>query len=174
MKIIKTKKIVDDSVKPGTFNIIITSFFYTGFFPFASGTAGSIAGLLPFLIPGFGKIPVLIAAIVLFSAAALFNSSDVIRKYGDDPSVIVIDEVIGMWVTVLVFMLLDGGNVNTIQFVLLFFAFRFFDIVKIQPARYFDNMKNPTGILMDDVVSGIYAGAAVFLFSLTKFTDKIF
>lgn len=174
MKIIKTKKIIDNSVKPRTFDIIVTSFFYTGFFPVASGTIGSIAALIPFLIPEFGNPIVLVSAIVLFSAAALVSTKDVIKRYGDDPSVIVIDEVIGMWVTVLVYMLFVPGKVNLVYYVLLFMAFRFFDIVKIQPARYFDNMKSPAGVLMDDVVSGIYAGAAVYLLSLTKLPEKLF
>lgn len=46
-----------------------------------------------------------------------------------------------------------------------FFAFRFFDIVKLEPAKYFDNKDSGWGIMMDDIAAGLYAGisSAVFL-----------
>ncbi|MCY7360533.1 MAG: phosphatidylglycerophosphatase A, partial [Ignavibacteria bacterium] len=97
----------------------------------------------------------------------IITSKVMIRKYGDDPSVVVIDEVVGMWITMLIFNLLTSfENVSLINLIILFLAFRFFDIVKIQPAKYFDKMENAFGIMMDDVIAGIYAGFTVYLITL--------
>jgi phosphatidylglycerophosphatase A len=39
-----------------------------------------------------------------------------------------------------------------------FVIFRFFDIIKLQPAKYFDDLKNGYGVMMDDISAGLYAG----------------
>ncbi|MBV6479361.1 MAG: Phosphatidylglycerophosphatase A [Ignavibacteria bacterium] len=173
MKIIKTKKIADESIKPGILNILISSFFYTGYFPVASGTIGSLAALIPFLIPEFSNPVVLTAVIVITVIAALMTSNEVMKRYGDDPSVIVIDEVIGMWTAVLIYVLPAGDSISLIQLILLFLFFRIFDIIKIQPAKYFDDMKNAAGVIMDDVISGIYSGILVYILHITGLTEKI-
>jgi len=70
-----------------------------------------------------------------------------------DQNQIVIDEVLGMLITS---VSLPVSN----QFLWLFLGFiffRLFDIIKIPPANYFDKMKNSFGVMMDDVVAGIYA-----------------
>lgn len=83
-----------------------------------------------------------------------------IKRYGDDPSVVVIDEIIGMWITVLIVIIWFSESVALTPLALMisFLAFRIFDIFKLFPANYFDKMKSGFGIVMDDVVSGIYAG----------------
>lgn len=167
MRIIKRKKIEDDSVEVGIFNKIIASFFFTGYFPTASGTLGSLAGLLFFLIPGFSNKPVIISAMVLIFVAGIITSKSMMKRYGDDPSVIVIDEVLGMWIAVFLFEAFSGIYCSVIQLLVLFFAFRIFDIIKIQPAKYFDKINSPFGIMMDDVVSGIYAAVIVYLIYTT-------
>ena len=88
------------------------------------------------------------------------------KKYGDDPSVVVIDEAVGMWITVLLYIVLPHDPpLDLIHLIICFFAFRFFDITKIQPAKYFDKLNSGFGIMMDDVVAGIYAGVAAHLVS---------
>ena len=70
------------------------------------------------------------------------------KKYGHDPSVVTIDEVAGMWVS-LVFL-----PKSIIVALTAFLAFRIFDIIKPYPARLFDEMHGGIGIMMDDVVAG--------------------
>lgn len=71
-----------------------------------------------------------------------------------DPQWIVIDEFLGMSVAWLFIQ-----NHNLLHLIILFILFRFFDIIKIWPASYFDKkMDHGAGTILDDIVSGIYAG----------------
>jgi len=167
MRFMKEKKIVDANVKIDLFSLIFSSCLFTGFIPKASGTFGSLFGCLFFFIKGFERTGIILPAIIICFILGIITSKVMIRKYGDDPSVVVIDEVVGMWITILIFNLLTSfENVSLINLIILFLAFRFFDIVKIQPAKYFDKMENAFGIMMDDVIAGIYAGFTVYLITL--------
>lgn len=159
MRIIKKKEIIDNNIRVNFFALIFNSFFFIGFIPVASGTFASAFSLLPFLIKPFNDIFVLILFIVIFFIISLFTGKSLIEKYGKDPSIYVMDEVIGMWLTMFVIRIFFSDILLT-DFVIGFLSFRFFDIVKIQPSIYFDKLNNSFGILMDDVISGIYAGFA--------------
>jgi phosphatidylglycerophosphatase A len=163
LRFIKEKKIVDESIKIDFFTNIFTSFFYTGYFPKASGTVGSAAALLIFYFDIFKNPLTLLILIIVFFITGVYTSKLMIRKFGDDPSVIVIDEAIGMWITVLIYTVMHPFPIGFFQLAICFFAFRFFDITKIQPAKYFDRLNSGFGIMMDDVVAGIYAGVFVCL-----------
>jgi phosphatidylglycerophosphatase A len=142
-------------------DILFLSFFGVGFIPFAPGTFGSLA-ILPFLYilgkfnpPFFLFIPFIIISTIVSSFIA-----EIVQKQLKlhDPQWIVIDEVIGMSVA----WLFIGEHTFT-RLLILFVLFRFFDIVKIWPASYFDKkVTHGAGTILDDVVSGIYAGL-VFL-----------
>ena len=85
-------------------------------------------------------------------------SAFVIRKrYGDDPSIVVIDEIVGMWITLL--FLPKSFMISLIAFIL----FRAHDIVKIPPARQLESLRNGFGIMLDDVVAGAYANLSVWI-----------
>ncbi len=71
-----------------------------------------------------------------------------------DPSIIVIDEIVGMWIT----MLLIPKTVPAI--VIGFVLFRLFDIIKPYPAKQLEHIPSGWGIMLDDVVAGIYANIA--------------
>ena len=132
---------------------ILASFFYLGYSPIAPGTMGTIGAIpLYYLLTAYlTNIQYLIAAIILtvfgiiisFKAVALYNE--------DDAKEIVIDEVVGYLVT----MILIAPN--TLNIVLGFFLFRFFDIVKPFPVRRFERLRGGYGVVMDDVVAGIMA-----------------
>lgn len=92
-------------------------------------------------------------------------------RYGNDPPEIVIDEIAGLWFTyligniiLLIFFRLrvfdpSAGFFQALVFGFIgFLMFRIFDIVKFQPAKYFDCKKSGFGVMMDDIVSGFYAG----------------
>jgi phosphatidylglycerophosphatase A len=81
------------------------------------------------------------------------------KKYQvHDPSWIVIDEVLGILVTYALCPLKSFLGVF-----ILFVLFRFFDIVKVWPASYFDRMTHGAGTILDDIVSGVYAGLVALL-----------
>lgn len=136
---------------------LFLSFFGVGYLPFAPGTWGTLA-TLPFLYfigrfnpPFFLFIPFLVIMTIISS----FVAESVQRNFKlHDPGWIVIDEVLGMIVAWLFIQ-----EHNLLQLGILFVLFRLFDIVKIWPASYFDKkVLHGYGTIVDDLVSGIYAG----------------
>ena len=162
MRFIKEKIITDQNAKVDVFSNLFSSCFYIGYIPKASGTFGSLFGILFFLIDDFKKPEILLPAIIICFIAGIFTSGVMMKKFGDDPSVVVIDEVVGIWITVMVYLFFTKGEYGIYTLILLFFAFRFFDIEKIQPAKFYDNSKTAFGVMMDDVIAGIYAGICTF------------
>jgi len=128
-----------------------------GYSPLAPGTVGTLAGIPVFYLLAFLPAPLYI----LFWCALLFVAFRVAdiagHIYGEaDDKRIVIDELAGYLVTV---ALLPFSWRNAL---LGFLLFRVFDIVKPPPASWFDrHLKNGYGVVMDDVVAGIYG--ALFL-----------
>lgn len=166
MRLIKTKKIVDENVKIDFFTMFLASAFFTGYFPVASGTVGSLFAVLFILIPGFYSPVVLITLFLIFLFVGIVVSDRMIQRYGDDPSVVVIDEVIGIWLSLFIISMFGYNNLLLIG-ILSFTTFRVFDILKTFPGNYFDKMKSGTGVMMDDVVAGVYSGfASVLLIKL--------
>jgi phosphatidylglycerophosphatase A len=138
-------------MKLNFFEKLIGSGFYTGYIPFASGTWGSLAALIIYLIPSFEKPVVIIPAIILFTILGVFtgNKFDVI--YGKDPAECTVDEVVGMWISLLflpkTFFVVAAA----------FISWRAFDIIKPSPARQLESLKGGVGIMMDDIVAGLYS-----------------
>ena len=170
-RLIKEKNPVNNEQKVSLLVRAIGSGLFVGYIPYASGTFGSFIGLLIFLIPGFSDFKVLIIGIVVFFITGIFVSELMQKRYGDDPPEVIIDEIVGLWFTYLVgyaifsiFFTAKAFNPQTLFLSKLLFGivgfiiFRIFDILKLQPALYFDNMKNGYGIMMDDISAGLYAG----------------
>ena len=166
MRFIKKKKIIDENVKIDPITDITSSFFYTGYFPAASGTVASLAALAVFLLKIF-QDPLILSLLVIVSfVSGIITSKTMMKRYGNDPSVVVIDEAAGMWITVLIVLILSPGRTDLLSLAICFLAFRFFDITKIQPAKYFDKLHTGFGVMMDDVVAGVYAGVVSYFIIL--------
>jgi phosphatidylglycerophosphatase A len=152
-RLIKPRKQISSSSgpEPSLPIKLFASGLYTGYVPAASGTLGSAVAVAFYFIPGF-ESPVILSFILLLVFGLGVKASSIMEKrYGHDPAEVTIDEVVGMWITLFFLP-------KTLLVVLTaFFVFRFFDIVKPFPARTFDTMHGGFGIMMDDVVSGIYA-----------------
>lgn len=142
--------------------ILYLSWFGVGYSPRAPGTFGTIAAL-PFLwllqhyaVPA----PILVFAVTLMTIIACVAADTIQRARNlQDPQWIVVDEVIGMFITWYIVM-----PQSPLEWGLAFAAFRFFDIVKIWPASYFDKqVKNGAGTILDDVISGFFAGLFVYV-----------
>ena len=124
--------------------------FYTGYAPIASGTVGSFAALLIYYIPGFEKLFIILPITFIFFLYGVYVGNKFEKVYGKDPSQCTIDEVVGTWISLIllpktVFISLTA-----------FFIWRILDIIKPQPARKMEEMQGGLGIMMDDVISGIY------------------
>jgi len=139
----------------------------TGYSPFAPGTCGSAVVTVVFLLAArLGASPFLVGIIMLVLAVhglvvTVIYGDRLIAQYGPDPRLIVSDEQCGQALTYLCFAWMRPaitGSKETIIFALVgFVLFRVLDIIKPPPARQFDNMKNPWGVVLDDVMAGIYA-----------------
>lgn len=146
-------------------SFVVASSFGVGYCPFASGTAGSLATLpLAFAVAYFyGVWGILVAAVVAFFAGVA-ASREVLKYTKHDPSLIVIDEVVGQ---LLAFALVADKLVANTQawvvYVIGFVLFRLFDIWKPQPARWADQkVLNAWGVMLDDVFAGIYAALCLY------------
>lgn len=124
--------------------------FYTGFSPIVSGTVGSLAAIAIYLIPGFENLYVIGPAALIFFVYGVFVGDKFEIQYGKDPSECTIDEIVGTWISLI-------GLPKTIWIVTITFViWRILDIVKPPPARNIEKIKGGLGIMLDDVISGIY------------------
>ena len=137
----------------------IATVFKAGYIPIAPGTVGSIIGLLVFwLIKDYASF-----TIEMFVAAALFFAgvwaSTIVEQVLErhDSGVVIVDEVVGMLVAL---MLLPPTI--TVMF-LAFLLFRVFDIIKPYPARWCEQLSRGWGIMMDDVVAGLYVNVLIHI-----------
>lgn len=139
-----------------------------GLSPFAPGTVGTLGGIvvavvLQVAVPGHALLSWWIAAGVLFALGCL-QTAFVRRTFpNEDPGAFVLDEVVGYLVTVAVYATLAGRLPDAFGHTAAFFAFRAFDVLKIQPARRLEDLPGALGIMADDQMAGIYAGLSMWL-----------
>ncbi|QQR79440.1 MAG: phosphatidylglycerophosphatase A [Deltaproteobacteria bacterium] len=133
--------------------LIFATGFGSGFAPFASGTWGSLVGLVFYVL--FKDFSSSLYAVTLLGvfAISVWSAEIAEEHFGKkDPGEIVVDEIIGQLVSL---AFLPFSWKMTIAGFLLF---RLFDILKPFPARWFqDHLKGGWGVVMDDVMAGIYA-----------------
>jgi phosphatidylglycerophosphatase A len=130
-----------------------------GMIPKAPGTWGSLAAFIPWLFIKDLPLPVYLSVLLAVFIIGFFVSGSA-EKILDQPDAgpIVIDEILGMFITL---ALVPGGpGIWILGFVL----FRIFDIFKPFPVSWFDrNIHGGIGIMMDDVIAGLYAFSALQL-----------
>ena len=142
------------------FTKLFVSIFFVGYIKFASGTWGSLAALL-ILFPIIKFTPLSFGGLIIIFIILFFISNLCINYFSNftnskDSKNIVIDELLGIFSILIFYDLIFIYN-DFITLVLIFFIFRLFDIIKIFPANYIDkNLKNGYGVIMDDIVAGIY------------------
>ena len=137
-------------MKINFFEKFIGSGFYTGYFPVASGTVGSLAALIIYLIPGFEKLYIIIPSIAIFTLYGIYLGNKFENKYGKDPAECTVDEVVGTWISLIALPKTIGIIVTA------FLLWRILDIIKPPPARNLEKIKGGLGIMLDDVISGAY------------------
>ena len=140
-------------------SFFFATWFGTGYAP-TSGTVGSAAALpFIFIIAHFGGGCAVLAFLIFVYVVGTFAVKEVLKYTSHDPSIVVIDEVAGMTLTLLPFAnRFDDWRI----WLGAFLFFRLFDITKPWPASYFDRrVMNAHGVMLDDVAAGIYAAIAV-------------
>ena len=142
---------------PHNLTKLFATFFYFGYFPFAPGSMASIAGAL-LAIGLYDKIPLYLLVLILITIIGFLFCSDAEEIFKKkDPSYVVIDEVSGMMISFL-FLPLSPSIILTT-----YFLFRAFDMFKIYPIRKLESLPGAFGIMMDDILAGIYTNITMHI-----------
>ena len=138
--------------------VFIATVGYCGYFPIAPGTVGSAAGLLFYLLVWWAQSPVFeVGAHRCCCLRAGVWAGTTSERYfgGIDPGPIVLDEVVGMLITLAFIPVgLTGALIG-------FVLFRIFDVIKPFPARRFEALHGGLGVMADDAMAAIYANIAL-------------
>jgi phosphatidylglycerophosphatase A len=149
---------------------LLATWFGCGYAPKGPGTAGSLGALvvawpLRHQPPWFFTL----LALILLAPAIWSAGSTAMQVNKKDPQIVVIDEVIGQWIA------LAGAAMYSIPaWILAFLLFRAFDIWKPWPVRQLERLPSGTGIVMDDVMAGIYAALVLYLMGWNNSISKFF
>lgn len=136
----------------GRFSLTVATFGGVGFVPLAPGTAGSaVAAILLWFIAVFPLDIQILGIIGLFFLGVWSGESVERHSEMRDPGYVVIDEVVGMWITLL------AAPHTVWGFLFGFTLFRIFDIVKPAPVNQLQSVHGGWGIMLDDVAAAIYA-----------------
>ena len=131
---------------------LLATGLYSGYFPVAPGTVGSALALIPLLVfPSFKGFFLLIISLFLFFVG-VWAATEVEKTEGRDASLINIDEIVGMWLSVI--FLPEG--LKWWWLIIAFFVFRAFDIIKPPPVNISQKIPRGWGVMIDDVLAGIY------------------
>ncbi len=141
--------------------VFLASGVYTGYSPFASGTVGTLVGIPLYLMLPHRQPPLYLILTLLFIGAAirLSHKAEIIFD-AHDSGRIVIDEIAGF----LVAMFLLPASWGYI--LAAFFIFRAFDVAKPPPVRYLEKLPGGYGVVLDDVMAGIYTNLVLQLWRL--------
>ena len=138
--------------------------FGTGLLPIAPGTWGAAAAAL--MAMPLMWAPSTVARFVLIFLAIVFSficakAVDMFAdEWGEDPGHVVADEMVGMWLT------LVGNPLTLSNYAIGFLLFRFFDIAKPLGVRRLESIPGGWGVVLDDVLAGVYANIILQLINL--------
>ena len=156
-------------------NLLISTFFGNGYISKIPGTFTSLSTLIILYVlfevlqfKNLNYILILYSIIFFYSFYAVMDSETEFDN--KDPRQIVIDEVLGQAMPLIFIVYLSSKNLINfpveIYYLLSFILFRFFDIIKPFPVSYFDKQhKNFFGIIMDDIMAGLYTMLIIYLVS---------
>jgi len=135
-----------------------------GYSPIAPGTAGAIiGGVALYLFEAFNLIsttqtPIIyISLIVLTTIVGIIVTDKLESEWGKDPSKVVIDEVLGLWITMLFVPF------SWLHLLIGFALFRFFDIAKPLGIRKLEKLQGGVGVMADDILAGIYSNIILLI-----------
>jgi phosphatidylglycerophosphatase A len=139
---------------------LFATFFYTGFFPFASATFATFVFLVVYaLVPGgdwLATWTIFLPTLILSVPA----STALEKAHGKDPHCVVIDEIVGIQIALL------GATPTLAGIVAAFVLFRIFDVWKPFPIYRLQSLPGGWGIVADDVLAGVYTRAVLLLVGL--------
>lgn len=136
--------------------MLIGTGFGSGFSPVAPGTAGALLAFgvwyaLSFLVSASVLLWLTVVLTLVFTVAGVWAANRLEQAWGEDPSRVVVDEMVGCWITLL------AAPAGHLWYGLAAFGlFRLFDIWKPLGIRRMENLPGGIGVMMDDVLSGVY------------------
>ena len=137
----------------------IATWCHVGHLPKAPGTFGSIAAL-PFawaLVALGGPWLLFLSAVLVFLIGLWAARSYMDEVDEHDPGAVVVDEVVGQWLTLLI------APLTPLSYLLGLLAFRLFDVLKPWPIGWLDRqVPGALGVMIDDVVAALYAGVLLY------------
>lgn len=145
------------------FHNIIATGFGAGYFPYGPGTMGAILAMaiyigLSFTLSYSSLFIVLLALIVVFTVLGVWSGTVSEKYWGEDPSRVVVDEMVGQWIVMTAIPQSLGWKYILASLIL----FRFFDIVKPLGVRKMEQLGGGLGIMADDILAGIYGAIVLF------------
>lgn len=138
------------------FALTLATAFGVGYVPVAPGTFGSAAGLLVWAALPQSTLASGTAILVLFAVGSWCGTVAERHLGGTDPGPVVIDEVVGMLITLFMHPVGWPGAIAA------FFLFRAFDILKPYPADRLERLPGGVGVMADDAMAAIYANLALW------------
>ena len=145
------------------FSKYFATLFGIGFISFAPGTFGSLFAILIWyvFIDLFSIFYFIILFLFIFSISFYITDIYLDNYKKKDPSEVIIDEFLGQSIPLL-FMV----NFNVYDVLIVFVAFRFFDIYKIYPINKMEDLNGSRGVILDDIVAGIYSLIVLMLYKI--------
>ena len=160
-----------------TFNYLFVTCFGIGSFRFAPGTITSLITTVflysLFHIINLSNNTIVIILLIVFSYSFYAVSEYIKYNENKDPKEVVVDEFIGQSIPIYLYEISHGSTKDSQEAVLfylyIFILFRYFDIKKPFPVSYFDKkFKNSFGVILDDVVAGLYVVLTLIIFMIIK------
>ncbi len=158
-------------------NFLFVTFFGVGTLRYAPGTITSFITTIflysSFHILNLSSSFIFSVLLVIFVYSFYAVANYIKNNSNKDPREVVIDEVIGQSIPIYLYEVAHGSTKNPQEAILfyiyIFILFRFFDIKKPFPVSYFDKkFKNSFGVIMDDVVAGLYVVLTLIIFMIFK------
>ena len=160
-----------------TFNYLFVTCFGIWSLRFAPGTIASLVTTVflfsLFHVIGLSNNVILITLLIIF-AYSFYAINEYIKDNEDkDPKEVVIDEFIGQSIPIYLYEIshetIKNSQEALLFYLYIFILFRYFDIKKPFPVSYFDKkFKNCFGVILDDVVAGLYVVLTLIIFMITK------
>ena len=160
-----------------TFNYLFVTCFGIGSIRFAPGTITSLITTIflysLFYIINLSSNAILMILLIVFIYSFYAVSEYIKYNENKDPKEVVVDEFIGQSIPIFLYEVAHGSAKESHEAVLfylyIFILFRYFDIKKPFPVSFFDKkFKNSFGVIMDDVIAGLYVVLTLIIFMIIK------
>ena len=145
------------------FSKYFATLFGIGFISLAPGTFGSLFTILIWyvFIDLFSIFYFIVLFLIVLSVSFYFTDIYLDNYKKKDPSEVIVDEFLGQSIPLLFIV-----NFNIYEVLIAFVTFRFFDIYKIYPINKMEDLKGSYGVILDDIVAGIYSLIILMLYKI--------